>query len=389
MAYNQAPLLHESGIIQIAVDKGGVPPGSVLLEDAGSLIQGIHDSLARLIHRQLGYPSRTKLRGDAKNLVAVTLTDVRIGSGILQCSILPAQRVAGRPPAAIAIFDIISAIKEFQERGSWPTYLPAIVRNRLGSAVAPVFSDGARVILSAQERNRSLSCDITPNLRAALQKPEEFISTEPVVLVGKIFDINIANKTFKVDTSPKRITIHFTDELTSNVDMLRWKRIFVQGYPIDERCKEVERPTGLRLASEDEKDGIIVPGEGMRAEATDAFKIAKRKAEELKQLSDKWDTYDALKPSEPTLAFALCFLRDTISVLLDFGIELPIPFLVSTPLGGVQFEFSKEARYLELEITAPESFLFLTVHNGQEGEGSASRWDAIRLLRWVSTGEEV
>jgi hypothetical protein len=36
-----------------------------------------------------------------------------------------------------------------------------------------------------------------------------------------------------------------------------------------------------------------------------------------------------------------------------------------------------------------EAFKYLAIINENEKEGSSSRWQAIRLLRWVITGEEI
>jgi hypothetical protein len=76
-------------------------------------------------------------------------------------------------------------------------------------------------------------------------------------------------------------------------------------------------------------------------------------------------------------------------MLLDYGIEMPTPFLVPTPSGGVQLEWKVLARELELEVLKPSRFEFLAVDGERESEGTASRWMATRLIRWVITGEEV
>ena len=76
-------------------------------------------------------------------------------------------------------------------------------------------------------------------------------------------------------------------------------------------------------------------------------------------------------------------------MLIDYGIKPPAPFMVATPVGGVQFEWSKDGRDLELEIPRPQDFNYYMSDHGEAREGVARRWEAIRLIRWVATGEAV
>ena len=61
--------------------------------------------------------------------------------------------------------------------------------------------------------------------------------------------------------------------------------------------------------------------------------VAERVAS-FQRLEHGWDSYQARCPEGQSLDFALQFLRDSIGVLLDYGIEAPTPFLVSDAVGG-------------------------------------------------------
>jgi hypothetical protein len=89
-----------------------------------------------------------------------------------------------------------------------------------------------------------------------------------------------------------------------------------------------------------------------------------------------------------TLRFARAFMRDIASVLLDYEIDTPVPFVAPMPSGGVQLEWSIDNRELELEIVRPNTFQYLRVWSDQEEEGAASRWEAMRFVKWVATGEQ-
>ena len=361
--------------------------GAVRLEDAGILAQGIHDALARLVQRQLGHSERTRLSAEAKSLTQIVLTGVSEGSGILECPVLEASGFAGRPPASIAAFDLISGIQEFQNTGAWPSYFPSVVRNRIGAAVAPVISGSSKVVFSIEENGRSSSCSIDGDLRTALQRPEEFAVSRPVEAVGEIFDINIKNRTFRMDTKLRKLAVTVEESQLASVDEFRWKRVYVSGFPEDDRLSGLNRVGILRLAGDEEESGLRLPDELNRACRTEAYKDVAARGKAFLELKPGWNSYGAPAIEGHTIGFALAFLRDVLGVLLDYQAPLLTPFVTPTPRGGVQLEWHADGRELEIEIQEPGRFEYLAVQGEHETEGHASRWEAVRLIRWVTTGE--
>ena len=378
--------------IKIAVNRPGLPPGMVLSEDAGSLSSGFHDSLARLVQRQLGFPWRVKLLAEAKRLTRLALTEVSDGSGILHYEALPSPGASGLPPAAVAAIDLVNGLQSFIETQRWPAYLPAVVRNRFGAALAPVLSDAdTRVSIAVEHDGFALRCEITSPLKDALQTPEDFAPDEPIELIGKMVELDRRDFSFKVEVTPRTIGVEVSEQLFARVesDEMRWRRVFVAGLPKDEKCRTVYGVTELRLADDSEADGLSIPSELRRGERTETYQQVSQRAQRLLVLPEGWNTYDARSPSSRATIFALHFLRDAIGVLLDHGIQVPPPFFVPTPSGGVQYEWHVEGRELELEIPEKGHFEYLATDGLTESEGEASRWMAMRLLRWVITGEEV
>ncbi|MFY9825495.1 MAG: hypothetical protein WAM82_29245 [Thermoanaerobaculia bacterium] len=353
------------------------------------MTSGLHDAIARLIQRQLGFPGRNRLRAEARRLTAVVLSGVSSGSTVLEFEVLPISGISGRHPTALAAFDLVNGIRSFSDSSSWPDYLPAVVRNCMALAVAPILATGASVDITVEEEGTAASCKITESTKIALQVPERFEPAKPVEVVGRIFAINRSNNSFKVDTVPKKVNVRVSESQFKEVDRLRWERVFLSGFPEDESCKLIHDVDNLRLATDLEEDGISLPSELRRGEKTEAYRQAAERADSLRLLEDGWDTYQARSPERRSLDFALQFLRDSIGMLLDYGIELPTPFLVPTPSGGVQLEWKVLDRELELEVLKPSRFEFLAVDGERESEGTASRWMATRLIRWVITGEEV
>lgn len=378
--------------IGIAVNKRGLPKGTVLLADAGVLAEGFQDALARVIQQQLGYSTRGRLRKEAIELSALLLIGVREGSGILECKTLPEPDSAMRSPVSAAAFELIASIETYNRTNTWPPNLPSSIRNKFGQAVAPVVSgsdESTTVIISIEENGLVRDCYIDSSVEEALQIPEEFSITEPVQVIGQMYDINRDTMTFKLDTGQGRVDVRVNEDDFGNVDRLRWKRVFVEGFPTDERCRSLESVSGLRRAEENEENGIMLPSEMFSVERTAALISAREKAEGIRVLPEFWDSYNAPPPAQSTIDFALNFLRDAAAMLATYNTELPSPFFVPTLSRGVQFEWEIEGRELELEIPSPNEFRYLKVSDNEESEDSASRWLAMRLIHWIATGEQV
>lgn len=258
--------------------------------------------------------------------------------------------------------------------------------------MAPVFSDEAtRVTIAIEDRGLREQCEINAPIQEALQTPEQFSPREMVEVVGKVFDLNIRNHSFKVEAGPRVVTVEVSASQFQILDSdeTRWARVFVSGLPKDGQCRTIHSAAEIRLATAAEEDGLSVPSELRRGENSPSYQVVLKRSQELMRLPEGWNSYGAKSPERRGLASATHFLRDVIGVLIDHEIEVPTPFLVPTASGGVQFEWKVGPRELELELPEKGRFLFLAVDGSEESEGEVSRWTAVRLIRWVITGEEV
>ncbi len=378
-----------TSVIRLRVEKSGLPPGTVLLEDAASLTLGLHDSLARLIQYRLGYTTRGRLPAEAKDLTAVVLFGVSEGSGVLECRPLDIPSLHGQNPAILAATELVGAINAYAANGVWPRTLPPVVRNRIGVAVASVMKPSASVELSVVHEGAAATCFIDESLQAALQEPETFSESEPLRLVGKIYNIDVKSRRLKIDAITRKVAVPFAKEQLELVDSLRWdKRAYISGIPADPRLKALASALEIREAHGGEEDGVVVPSELFRGEKTEAFLATISRLEQIAQLQPNWDSYRAQPAPPATLNFVRSFVRDVAGVLVDYDIDPPTPFVTPTPIGGIQLEWSVDGRELELEIPMPKRFQFLRVSGGVEEERMATRWEAIRLVRWIATGEE-
>jgi hypothetical protein len=376
-----------TGVIRIRVAKNDLPPGAVLLEDAASLASGVHDAVARLVQHRLGYVQRGKLRTEAKQLSPIVLVGVSSGSGILECRALELG-LHGRNPAIIAATEIVEAVNTFAATGAWPTTLPPVVRNRIGAALRPVMTPATAVEFSVAENGHATTCHIDSGIEEALQAPETFSLTEAVELIGRVVSIDVRSNTLKLQAAGRTISVPFTEAQFSQVDPLRWQRAYISGVPADIRLKKLTSIVEIRAAASDEEDGVIVPSEVLRGENTAAFRAVSERLDVLSCLKENWNSYGSSAPHTATVKFSRSFIRDVAAVLVDYGVDAPVPFVAPTPSGGIQFEWAVGSRELELEIARPNSFHYLRVSGADEEEGSASRWEAVRFVKWVATGEE-
>lgn len=376
--------------IIITVDKQKIPSGVVLIEDVASLAKGLYDSILRLIQNDLGYPSHTRrFKDETKQLAPIGLVNIKKGSGILQFEAMPIDGYKGRHPALVATSEIVSGIQSYRDSGRWPAFLPNVIRTGLGDAIESIAQGDSSVKISVTENGTPYGCKLDHNLSVALKEPEKFSCDETVKIIGKIFDLNIDNKTFKVDTSPRRVIVTGDDEKFGKADSFRWQRVFVTGLPSNDKCSRLTEIQELRLATDDDEDGISIESNISPIEVSPICQQIEQKINEFLSYKNRWDTYKAEAPSSATLKFALEFIKNAYLVLYNHSISIPETFVVPTKAGGIQFEWEIEGRELELEIVAKNTFKYLAIDNETEKEGSAFRWQVIRLLRWVVTGDEI
>ncbi|MAF66865.1 MAG: hypothetical protein CMJ84_14570 [Planctomycetes bacterium] len=225
-------------------------------------------------------------------------------------------------------------------------------------------------------------------MRASLQVPEEFDLAESVSITGQLYALNVKSETFSVDTSPKRVSVRYHGIDLRRIDTLRWKRVTVVGRPTDPRCRALDSIESVRLAKEDEEDGIMVPAEEEAVRDLEEYGRFARALSELESLGPNWDSYGAKAPRRPILEQADEFTLAAFGILLAHDVEPIAPFVVPTRAGSVQLEWSEDDRELELELGNSGQFQYLVVSHDHEAEGPCKRWHALRLVRWVLTGED-
>ena len=375
--------------ILFTIDKPNVPSGVVLIEDVASLAKGLQDSILRLIQVSLGYQRGKRIRSETKKLAPIGLIDVKEGSGILDFKSLPIDGYQGRLPAMIAATEIVQGIQTFKDTGKWPSYMSSYVRSQLGSAIEPIIEWPSTIILSVSENDTPKNVTIDKPLSQAMQELESISEDTPIEIVGRIYDINIDSKTFKIDASQKRVLVEADQEIFNRADSLRWKRVFLVGIPMDEKCHRVGDVQELRAASEDEEDGISDQCAISLVESTPEYQQVGNKIHEFSEYENNWDSYGAKPPDKQILRYSLAFIRDAFTVLSQYEISTPNTFAVPTIDGGTQFEWEVENRALELEIVGKDTFKYLKIDGDSEIEGDAIKWQAIRLIRWVLTGEGI
>ncbi|MFQ5729880.1 MAG: hypothetical protein ACE5GN_05930 [Waddliaceae bacterium] len=107
--------------------------------------------------------------------------------------------------------------------------------------------------------------------------------------------------------------------------------------------------------------------------------VAQDKLHELERLPVNWNSYGSIPPTQTVLLLARILF---FSYLGDR--DMPHPDLSPVSGGGIQIEWYKEGRELELEIFPDGHFEFLRVeHDEPLEEGPASLSNIYSLISWL------
>lgn len=102
-------------------------------------------------------------------------------------------------------------------------------------------------------------------------------------------------------------------------------------------------------------------------------------------LTPNWDSYGSEPMNQRAIDVALNLVHD-----VGFR-NIPAPRVIPVSGGGIQLEWVKENRELEVEIHPDGTIAYLVVHNGEptsedEIEPREVLLQTERLLSWLSTG---
>ena len=76
-----------------------------------------------------------------------------------------------------------------------------------------------------------------------------------------------------MNASTRRVIVEAGGEKFNEADSLRWKRVFIIGFPKDEKCNRLTDIQELRLANDDDEDGISIRCEISKAENLSAYNM--------------------------------------------------------------------------------------------------------------------
>lgn len=117
-----------------------------------------------------------------------------------------------------------------------------------------------------------------------------------------------------------------------------------------------------------------------------------RKIGGMARLAENWDSYGAKPIDADCLSWAVFILKDLINLKPTADFEVPVPFLAPLSSGGIQIEWERGEKYLEVSIsTNPQSIDYFAVDKAKEGqltlEGPLRSKSALRdLLYWFMQG---
>jgi hypothetical protein len=112
----------------------------------------------------------------------------------------------------------------------------------------------------------------------------------------------------------------------------------------------------------------------------------------FKTLKFNWDSYGALPIKKDCIERAINFILEAIEWMQSTGLDIPAPFVVPTSKGGIQFEWKKLSKYLEIELIPDNpDLIFFAADESIEGEfeleGVLKYGLEIKdILSWLASG---
>jgi len=105
---------------------------------------------------------------------------------------------------------------------------------------------------------------------------------------------------------------------------------------------------------------------------------------QFSNLKYNWDSYGSQPINRNCILTAARLILEIISWRDKFKLEVPVPFLVPTHEGGLQFEWKIENRYLEIEIITGKPIEYFATDREYELEGIIETEDDLReLIQWI------
>ncbi len=107
---------------------------------------------------------------------------------------------------------------------------------------------------------------------------------------------------------------------------------------------------------------------------------------------ENWDSYGAKAINKDCIIRGFVILKELIKLKSATTFEIPIPFVAPLSSGGIQIEWEKSDRYLEVSITSnPFSVDYFATNKAKEGqltlEGSLRSASALKeLITWFVNG---
>jgi hypothetical protein len=139
-------------------------------------------------------------------------------------------------------------------------------------------------------------------------------------------------------------------------------------------------------------DNEIIQGKPFQLNEPFVFGKVIKKIEQITKLEPNWDSFNSRPIEINCVSNIVRLLLAIMEWRESLGLNIPAPFVVPTPDGGIQFEWRKELKYIEIATLPSTSDLeFLAIEKVAEGEleleGILKSDDEIKeLLYWFVSG---
>jgi len=115
-----------------------------------------------------------------------------------------------------------------------------------------------------------------------------------------------------------------------------------------------------------------------------------KKIGHLVKLAPNWDSYDSPSIDKECIGRGISFLKKLLQWREEIGLKIQAPFVAPLSNGGIQFEWERDKRYLEISIAPKSSTIdFLATDQAPDGElileGSLKSQDDLKYFLYYFT----
>lgn len=368
--------------IAIEFESDEIPNGMARADDFSNIVTNLQDVVANIVHVDLGYSLKKRLRKDAISKSTLLVSDLK--AKCTEITLKPFESNEGMAPAEVAILSLSKSLIHHKKHGVWPSYLPIQLRHKLSKTTKSLVSSGINPKITFSNGDKTIiSLVVDKEFQEILEKEDVSSPDSAVEIIGRIVAMDIKNLSFKIDCGDKTCKVSVDEWTFRKIDSehFRWQTVRIIAFASDDTMRTFQNIKDIERADDSDAPCIsIIDKANNRLNESSEIK---ERMMLLRNLQNGWNGPHSLKMQDSQYDYSLQFIKDLYFVLDFHKIEIYPPFIAPTNNGWIQLEWENSKAVLELEIIDQDKFHYLLIDEikSTEIEESCERYKAIQLVK--------